>query len=114
MPGATALDRVPVEASLREIGGVCAGSVLVEAPEQKPDGHYTGPRGTAAVVTERGLALVSESGVRYAVPSPEELAALGVLEDGELPVQVPWRVIEPLPDGGELSVERARRTVEVG
>jgi hypothetical protein len=29
-------------------------------------------------------------------------------------VQVPWRVIEPLPDGGELSVERARLTVEVG
>ncbi len=117
MPGATALDRVPVEASFREIGGVCAGSVLVEAPDQEPGkepaGHYAGPRGTAAVVTERGLALVSESGVRYAVPSPEELAALGVLEDGELPVQVPWRVIEPLPDGGELSVERARRTVEV-
>jgi hypothetical protein len=117
-PGTTALEQLPVAASFREVGGVCAGSSLVEAPEktsgEERDGHYAGPRGTVAVVTERGLALVSESGVRYAVPSPEELAALGLLDDGELPVQVPWRVIEPLPDGGELSVERARLTVEVG
>ncbi|WP_297008949.1 type VII secretion protein EccB [uncultured Corynebacterium sp.] len=118
VPGATALERVPVEASFRETAGVCAGATLVEVPEEagkeQRGRHYEGPRGTVAVVTERGLALVSESGVRYTVPSPEELAALGVLDDGELPVQVPWRVIESLPDGGELSTERARRTLEVG
>ncbi|AGP31533.1 type VII secretion protein EccB [Corynebacterium terpenotabidum] len=114
--GTTVLGEVPVDLRFREVDRVCVGERLVEVPEARSEamGHYDGPRGTAALVTERGLALVSGSGVRYRVGSPEDLMALGVLDEGELPVSVPWQVIEGLPDGGELSAERAQRTLEVG
>lgn len=133
VPGTEVLGQVPVELEFREVVRPCVGSGVVEgesapvgaagagsaltevsANDSPSPGHYAGPRGTAALVTERGLVLVSESGVRYSVGSVEDLAALGVLDEDQLPVSVPWRVVEPLPDGGELSVERARRTVDVG
>lgn len=118
-PGGQVFGSVPTDLEFREVDQVCAGHTLVERPvtTEVPEAgtmtgaRYTGPRGTAALVTERGLVLVSESGVRYMVASPEEMVALGVPREGDLPVSVPWRVIEPLPDGGELSEARARRTV---
>jgi hypothetical protein len=121
VPGSEVLTQVPVDLTVREIERPCVGGTLVDGGAEEvggtaggaAGGRYTGPRGTVALVTERGLVLVSESGIRYSVGSAEDLAALGVLEEDELPVSVPWRVIEPLPDGGELSVERARRTADV-
>ncbi|AWT25472.1 ESX-1 secretion system ATPase EccB1 [Corynebacterium provencense] len=122
LPGARALEHVPAGLVFRQVGEVCAGVRLVERPslgESRAEhsagtgsgtGLYDGPRGTVALATERGFALVSASGIRYSVPSQEELDALGVLGDGELPVVVPWRVIDALPDGGELSAARARGT----
>jgi hypothetical protein len=115
------LPQVPVDLTVREIDRPCVGGTVVDGGAEEvggpaggaAGGGYTGPRGTVALVTERGLVLVSESGIRYSVGSAEDLAALGVLDEDQLPVSVPWRVIEPLPDGGELSVERARRTADV-
>lgn len=139
-PGATVFSHISVDLNFREVTQACAGSMLVEAlPESlwenparfaergtdlstrfRVDGteanasaHFWGPRGTTALVTERGLVLVSGTGIRYTVASSADMTALGVLKDGELPVAVSWRVIEGLPDGGELSAARARRTVEV-
>lgn len=121
VPGSEVLTQVPVDLTVREIERPCVGGTLVDGGAEEvggtaggaAGGRYTGPRGTVALVTERGLVLVSESGIRYSVGSAEDLAALGVLDEDQLPVSVPWRVIEPLPDGGELSVERARRTADV-
>ncbi|MDK8511719.1 type VII secretion protein EccB [Corynebacterium bovis] len=69
--------------------------------------HLRAPRGSAALVTERGLYVVSDAGVRFRAGSADELAALGLGD----PTEVPWSVIAVLPDGGELTADRARRTV---
>ncbi|MGV0397160.1 type VII secretion protein EccB [Corynebacterium suicordis] len=81
---------------------------VARTAEQAPyDGPgYVGPRGTLATVTERGFALISESGVRFNVGSQEDLIALGFADLSH----VPWRVISALPDGGLLSEENARAT----
>lgn len=68
--------------------------------------HFVGPRGTSAVVTERGYALVSESGLRFEVGSEAELRALGFGD----PAQAPWRVVSMLPAAGLLSESNARAT----
>jgi type VII secretion protein EccB len=115
VPGSEVLAQVPVDLLFKEAERPCVGEGVVDGPEGvEGAAAYVGPRGTVALTTERGLVLVSESGVRYSVGSADELAALGVVGEDRVPVQVPWRVIEPLPDGGELSAERARRTVDVG
>lgn len=127
VPGAEVLTQVPVDQVFRPVEGVCAGERLVEVPDGaggvsgtgpgqatgSATGRYSGPRGTVALATERGLFLVSGSGVRYTVASPEDLAALDVLSGEGLPVSVPWRVVAGLPDGGELSADRAGRTLDV-
>lgn len=65
---------------------------------------YMGPGGTLVVVTERGFALISESGERFSVGSQEDLTAMGFTDPGT----APWRVVSQLPDAGLLSEERAR------
>ncbi|WP_260438828.1 type VII secretion protein EccB [Corynebacterium bovis] len=45
--------------------------------------------------------------MRFRAGSADELAALGLGD----PTEVPWSVIAVLPDGGELTADRARRTV---
>lgn len=116
-PVTDVLTAVPTDLRFREVGQVCAGSSLVESDAHTAAGgergHYVGPRDTAVLVTERGLVLVSGSGVRYTVGSPEELSSLGLPGGDSLPVAVPWAVIDRLPDGGALTVDRARWTVEV-
>ncbi|MGO1948574.1 MAG: type VII secretion protein EccB [Mycobacteriaceae bacterium] len=115
--GVAALSHVPTDLGFEHADAVCVGDRVVDAGpvDADPVGetvHYSGPRGTSAVLTERGFALVSQAGVRYSLESAEDLAALGVWdpEDGN-PPEVPWRVLEPLPDGGVLSVERASYTM---
>ena len=68
------------------------------APLHRPR-HLGDPHGT-------GLAVVSETGVRYPVGSHADLQALGFRD----PVYVPWRVVAGLPDGGLLSEVNARAT----
>lgn len=118
MDGTEALAHVPTDMSFDPIGDVCVGDGVVTAPDPGSDdgtsSHFVGPRGTSAVLTERGFVLVSEAGVRYSVTSVEELESMGNWggEDGvtALP-DVPFRVLEPLPDGGVLSRDRAIGTV---
>ena len=80
------------------------GSFLPAADAPVPSFH--GPRGTSVVSTERGLVLVSETGVRFAVGSHADLDALGFRD----PVHISWRLIAGLPDGGLLSESNARAT----
>ncbi|MEL4151962.1 type VII secretion protein EccB [Corynebacterium bovis] len=97
--------------------GIGGADVTGESGARDADGAVTGddsdgvhlraPRGSAALVTERGLYVVSDAGVRFRAGSADELAALGLGD----PVEVPWSVIAVLPDGGELTTDRARRTV---
>lgn len=118
MVGREALPHVPTDMSFGTVGEVCVGDGVVTAPDPdldtSTDSHFVGPRGTSALLTERGFVLVSEAGVRYSVTSVEELESMGHWggEGGvaSLP-EVPFRVLEPLPDGGVLSQDRARGTV---
>jgi hypothetical protein len=126
--GVAALDQVPVDLELADLGTsgggdgsgeVCIGEYVVDAGDLEltgvpvPGEHFVGPRGTSAVVTDRGFVLVSDTGVRYSVTSAEDLRILGLV-DGETPGEpqtVAFRVLEGLPDGGVLTEERASRTV---
>lgn len=120
MTGTAALSHVPAAMSFDTVEEVCVGDGVVHAPDPGagpavgPGSHFAGPRGTSAVLTERGFVLVSEAGVRYSVTSVEELEAMGDWggEGGvaALP-EVSFRVLEPLPDGGVLSQDRARETL---
>lgn len=122
--GLSALSHVPVELDLVDgaaVGEVCIGEHVVVADDlerdaPRPGSHFVGPRGTSALLTERGYVLVAESGVRYQVTAAEDLRVLGLVEgeDGsgvEDLARVPFRVLEGLPDGGVLSEERASRTL---
>ena len=82
------------------------GSAYVPGTPAYDGPHYIGPRGTAALVTERGFGLVSESGLRFDVGSEAELRALGFGN----PAHAPWRVLSLLPDAGLLSEANARTT----
>lgn len=70
-------------------------------------GYFLGPRGSSPVVTERGMALVGETGMRFAVGGEQDMHALGFQQS---PAPVPWAVIDLLPDGGMLSQRNARAT----
>ncbi|QNH96556.1 type VII secretion protein EccB [Corynebacterium anserum] len=66
--------------------------------------HFFGPRGTSAVVTERGFALVSENGLYFSIGREEDIEVLGFPG-----VQsAPWRVLSVLPNAGLLSEDNAR------
>lgn len=113
-PGPRSLGIIPdTDAPFAPAGRLCAGQDGLTRPvgsfssiPDAPEVSFSGPRGTSVLSTERGLALVSETGVRYGVGSHADLAALGFRD----PVQVPWRVIAGLPDGGLLSEDNARAT----
>lgn len=116
--GAAALAHVPVDLEVTDgtgISEVCTGETLVDpgAAAVPDDGaSFTGPRGTSVVQTERGFILVSDTGVRYTVTRVGDLSALGLVdEESAPPTEVPYRVLEALPDGGLLTEERASRTV---
>lgn len=120
--GVAALEHIP--ADLEVTGGgitqVCVGETVVDAeappvPTPAQDTRFGGPRGTSAVFTERGVVLVSDTGVRYQLTGAEDLAVLGLTGDdtAHLP-EVPHRVLEALPDGGVLSEERASHTLSGG
>lgn len=66
--------------------------------------HFFGPRGTSALVTDRGFALVSENGRYFSVGSESDIDVLGF----QGPRPAPWRVLSTLPDAGLLSEENAR------
>ncbi|KAB1504265.1 type VII secretion protein EccB [Corynebacterium sp. 320] len=84
------------------------GTAVLPAPEgTATDSGFVGPRGTSPVVTERGLFLIDDAGLRYSVGTSEELSALGFKD----PVGVPWRTIAGLTDAGLLSGTTARQTV---
>lgn len=120
--GVQALGQVPAELEFSPVEEVCVGETVVDAgtlerPTPQPGEHFTGPRGTSAVLTERGVVLVSGAGVRYRLTSVDDLQVLGLAGDGDgaesadRPVEVPFRVLEALPDGGVLSAERAGTTL---
>ncbi len=86
---------------------VCVGEqglATIPRPVSGSVGDYLGPRGTAALETERGFALVSATGMRFSVSTEADIRALGFSDY----TRVPSRVLAPLPDGGVLSEERAR------
>lgn len=83
----------------QEIGVMRA---LGTAPYNGP--RFVGPRGTAAVRTEHGIMLISDTGQRFGVGSAEDLHALGFTET----TRVSWRVVSALPDAGLLSEANAR------
>ncbi|WP_295642356.1 type VII secretion protein EccB [uncultured Corynebacterium sp.] len=112
--GPRALGNIPERAvTFAPPGRLCAGqNGLVQPVGRFPSltdattPGFTGPRGTSVVQTERGVALISETGVRYALGSHADMQALGFRD----PVQVPWRLIAALPEGGLLSEANARAT----
>lgn len=130
-PEAAVLDAVPDAASVADVqwaqpDTICMGDAGLGLPQLPPGqslphgvgqpvdpngpGYagpgYVGPRGTLPVTTERGMAVVGESGIRFGVGSEKDLRALG-FSGAHL---APWRVIQWLPDGGLLSAESARTT----
>lgn len=113
-PGPRTLGILPGESvDFAPAGYLCAGQDGLSQPVESfgslfdaPTPRFTGPRGTSVIRTERGLAVVSETGVRYPVGSHADLQALGFRD----PVYVPWRVVAGLPDGGLLSEDNARAT----
>lgn len=118
--GTAALSQLPEDVTFRSVEEICVGDRVVDAAPLGEVTHFSGPRGTSALLTERGFVLVSQAGVRYTVASVEELESLGDWDgaggsDGArgLP-EVPHRVVEPLPDGEVLSQERAAMTVAAG
>ncbi|RAV34415.1 type VII secretion protein EccB [Corynebacterium heidelbergense] len=114
LPSAEVLPHVPAAAEVKwQTPAVpCVGREGLVVPAQRPQDNrdqrtYLGPRGTAAVLTERGYVLVSEHGLRYTVGSAKDFAALGFTSYDE----VPWRILAPLPDAGALNGSRARAGV---
>lgn len=113
-PGPRSLGIFPDKKSVfAPAGSMCAGQDgltqsrgTFSPAADAPVSSFHGPRGTSVVRTERGLVLVSETGVRYAVGSHADLEALGFRN----PVEIPWRLISGLPDGGLLSEANARAT----
>lgn len=85
--------------------GVDSAGISAVLAAEEPTAFY-GPRGTSALKTERGYALVSDTGVRYSVGSQAELRALGFTAEHN----VQFARVASLPDGGLLSAENARQT----
>lgn len=71
---------------------------------------YLGPRGTAALRTERGYALVTDTGQRFHVGSQEDLQSLGF----DTEQHTTFHTIAALPDAGLLTEQRARRSALSG
>lgn len=67
-------------------------------------GSYSGPLGSVLVDTGSGWRVVGETGTVHQVAGPEVAAVLGLT--GE-PSRVPWQILRLLPQGAELSTERA-------
>lgn len=60
--------------------------------------------GAAACRTPGGVVIVAAAGTRHAVPEPEDAQALGAGE----PPECFWPALRLLPEGAELTAERAR------
>lgn len=90
---------------LAEPAGSSAAGIHDVLVADKPTA-FSGPRGTAALQTERGYVLISENGVRYSVGSESELHALGFTAERS----IQFARVASLPDGGLLSAEKARQT----
>ena len=114
-PGGKALQTIPADPARSLDWAVdtdahahCAGSAgMAQLDEATAGSDYRGPRGSSPVVTERGIAIIDDAGLRYSVGTLSELKALGFAD----PVEVPWRLISGLPDAGLLSESMARRTI---
>lgn len=65
---------------------------------------YSGPLGSVFVDTGAGWRVVGETGTVHGVAGPETAAVLGL--SGE-PSRVSWQILRLLPQGSELSTQRA-------
>lgn len=72
-------------------------------PEQHARLFYSDVHRPVAVDTGHGLQVISEGGVRHAVPYPEDLQVLGAQEAHP----APWSVISLLPEGTALTAAHA-------